>query len=310
MKHQHLTSVEAIAALSEAEVEGLDLGSTSLTFRPKKRLAGSFRFDIGTAGSVSLILQTLMPAAAFARGKVVLTVTGGTDVAWSPTIDYLRFVTLPILEKMGYGASIRLERRGHYPKGGGRVVAEISNVKQLQPLNAVKLGTVSRITGLSHCVKLPPHVAERQARSAKEWLLVAGACDAEIELEHYPRERDPHIAPGSGMVLVAHSDSGAVLGADALGMIGRPAEKVGEEAAKRLLKELQPGYAFDSHMADILVPYLAIANGTSEVGVSRLTLHAVTNIHVTDTILGVKFQVAGELDQPAVIRVKGVGLTS
>ncbi len=310
LKAQHITGVKAVASLVGAEVEGLELGSQVLTFVPKERRGGSFSFDVGTAGSISLVLQALLPAAAFAPSPVELTVRGGTDVKWAPPIDYMKHVFAPIMAKMGYSVSIEVVRRGHYPRGGGIVKVRANPVSTLSPLRLEKRGAITRIRGISHCVRLPSHVAKRQAYAAYRLLKEEGfGGDLHIDVESYPPNKDPHLGPGSGIVLWAETDRGCVLGADALGERGKPAEQVGEEAAGKLLKELRGKATVDIHMADMLIPYMAIADGESVIRTRELTLHAFTNIKITEMITGVKFEVQGTLGAPAIIRVKGISFT-
>src|SRR6266540_276631 len=161
LRPQHMTGVKAAAELCSGHLEGLAVGSTEFVFKPGKLKAGTFRFDVGTAGSVTLVLQTLMPIIAFAPGAVHLEIVGGTDVKWSPPIDYVRLVTLPILKKIGYQGELELVGRGHYPKGGGLVKFSTGGASRLQALICEKPGLISKIYGISHAVALPRHVAER-----------------------------------------------------------------------------------------------------------------------------------------------------
>lgn len=124
-----MNAIEAVSKLCNAEVDGLKLGSTTIIFSPKELEGGSLNVNIGTAGSIGLVLQALMIPAAFSESKTKITITGGTDVKWAPPIDYISNVTLPILKKMGYKGKISLLRRGYYPKGGGKVIAEIKPIK-------------------------------------------------------------------------------------------------------------------------------------------------------------------------------------
>src|SRR6266446_6909961 len=163
LKAQHLTSVRALAEICNASSKGLRIGTTEFVFSPGGIKAGSFRFDVGTAGSITLVLQTLMPLLPYAPGTVELEITGGTDVRWSPPIDYLRLVTLPLLERMSVHASILVLRRGHYPRGGGVVRITATPVSVLKNIVGKEGGDVIAITGVSHSVKLPIRVAERQA---------------------------------------------------------------------------------------------------------------------------------------------------
>ncbi len=307
LQAQHLTGVKAIAELCNAKVEGAYKGSMELLFIPGKIRSGKFRFDIGTAGSVSLVIQAILPVLIFAPDVVEVDITGGTDVRWSPPIDYVRHVMLPILSKMGVNAELKVFRRGHYPRGGGHVKLVVYPTEKLNPIIDTDLGNVVEIRGRSHCVKLPKHVAERQAKSAEEYLKRSGITSKiDIELEFYPPEKDPHLGPGSGIVLWALTDKGQIIGADALGEKGKPAEEVGREAASKLVEELKSGKAFDSHMADMLIPYIALADGYSKIGISKLTLHTITNIYIVEKILNIKFKVQGEQDKPAIVEVDGI----
>ena len=308
LRPQHMTAIKAVATLTKAKVKGLYKGSMDITFNPEKRLGGYFRFDIGTAGSISLVLQALLPAAAFAIRPCTFEIIGGTDVMKAPPIDYVRFVLLPWLRKFGYEVSIELRRRGHYPRGGGRVIVRTMPVKVLKAIRATERGSVVQIKGISHAVRLPSHVAIRQAKAAEDILKKAGYDDIEINIEWYPPNKDPHLGPGSAVVLWAITDRGFILGADSLGARGKPAEVVGKEAAEKLLSELKTGACADRHMGDMLIPFMAVAKGTSEISVSSLTLHTITNIHVTEKILGIKFDIHGKEGEPGRIKVHGLGL--
>ena len=308
LRPQHLTGVKALGTISDAEIHGLKIGSTKIIFTPHKRKGGTLRFDVRTAGSISLVLQALLPVMAFPEAPINLTIIGGSDTQWSPPYDYLKEMILPILSKMGYQAEMTLKRRGHYPKGGGILNMKITPVVYLRPIRFVEGAKIKRISLISHCVKLPKHVAERQAKSALEILRKNGFENVDVRLEWYPKEKDPHFGPGSGIVIWAETESGSFLGADALGERRKRAEKVGEEAANNFVSELKTGMPIDQHMGDILVPYVAIAKGKSEYAVSKITLHTLTNIYVTEKIVGVKFEVQGEEGFPGTIKVEGIGL--
>jgi RNA 3'-terminal phosphate cyclase (ATP) len=309
LQPQHVRAVETAAALSDAVTEGAVQGSRDLMFKPRSRIGGSFAFDVGTAGSVPLILQAVMPCTAFAPNPVELHLTGGTDVRWSPTIDYVRLVLLPILLIMGYTATLTVHRRGHYPKGGGKVAFKVDPPRKLSAIKLLERGKAVSLEGVSHCVKLPSHVAQRQAFAATKKLQSAGF-EPKIAVETYPPGQDPHFAPGSGITLLLKSSSGSIIGADAIGERGKPAELVGEEAAGKLLSEIESNSPVDCHCGDMLIPYMAVAEGHSEILVSKITKHTMTNIKVTEMIAGVRFDVQGDLDQPGKIGVEGIGLTT
>jgi RNA 3'-phosphate cyclase len=304
---QHMQGVKALAELTNAKVEGLSLGSTKLKFEPSTMEGGKFRVDIGTAGSTTLILQILMPAAAFAKRSVEVEITGGTDNPLAPPIDFLKNVTLPTLRKMGYRGEVECLRRGHYPRGGGIVRARIEPIQRLKAIELVEPGKVTRISGIAHCVKLPEHIATRMAHAASIALIKAGYSKVNVKAESYEPSRDPHLGPGTGITLWAETERGAILGASSLGRPGKPAEQVGREAAESLVKQLRTGCAVDRHLTDQLIPYMALAEGTSEMTSAELTSHALTNIALVENMLGVKFEVGGQQGQPGRIRVKGLG---
>jgi len=309
LQAQHVVAVKAVSAISDAETPGLAQGSRELVFLPRGRASGHFSFEVGTAGSIPLILQALLLAAAFAPSQLEFEITGGTDVKWSPTIDYLRLVQFPILQVMAYNQiSIDVERRGHYPKGGGRVSVTIEPPRILQGIRFLEKGRLLKVEGISHCVKLPSHVAERQTKAASEKLRINGFSNVTIATETYPAHQDPHLAPGSGITLAAKFDNGLVIGADSVGERGKPAEKVGQEAANKLIIELSSQAPIDSHMGDMLIPYMAVAQGRSEIQISEITLHTMTNIKVAEMITDTKFEIQGDLHQPGKISVYGVGL--
>jgi len=297
LRPQHLHAILALKELSNAKVKKAKVGSTVLEFVPGRVEAKHIKVPIKTAGSVTLVLQALLPAMAFVGGS--FEITGGTDVPWSPPIDYLRHVTLFALKKMGLEVKIEVRRRGHYPKGGGLVVGEVKPWKEKRPLVALKWHKINRFTGISHATNLPPHIAERQAKSAEETLKSFYSLPVEIE-----REVSHSLGPGSGIVVWAETDSLRV-GGDALGKRGKPAEVVGKEAADELIKQLPSGMAVDKFLGDQLIPFLAFTGG--EIGVVEVTNHLLTNIWVVERFLGRIFEIDGELGEPGVVRVlKGV----
>uniref|UniRef100_A0A7J3ZLH6 RNA 3'-terminal phosphate cyclase n=1 Tax=Fervidicoccus fontis TaxID=683846 RepID=A0A7J3ZLH6_9CREN len=308
LQRQHLTGVKAVAALSNARVRGAELGSTILEFEPRGLRGGTFRFDIGTAGSVTLVLQAVLPILPFLPEPVEITVTGGTDVPWSPTIDYVRGVLVRILEKLGFNLQVVLHRRGHYPRGGGIVEYKVDDPpRKLKPVELVDRGGILRVAGISHSIKLPQHVAERQASSAMRVIKSRlGGIDIDIRVESDPQGENA-LGPGSGIAVWAEFE-GSILGADSLGARGKRAEVVGEEAAAKLVEDVETGAALDRHMSDMIIPLLALASGKSTVSCARLTLHAQTNIMVVGRMLeSAIIRVEGEPEQPFKLEVKGIG---
>ncbi len=301
LRPQHLNAVMALAKLTEAHVEGARVGSTRVLFVPRNKRGGAFEVDIGTAGSVTLVIQALLPACLTSDSGVRFLIRGGTDVPMAPPIDYMREVFLPNIAMMGAHAEIRLIKRGHYPKGGGMVELRVQP-SDLSGLDEVKRDDISLIRGRAHAVKLPRHVTRRMIRAASE-LLKGRGFKVLIEEDW---SQDGHLGPGAGIVLWTESEP--VIGADDLGERGKPSEMVGKNAATKLLEELDTEMAFDNHSGDMIIPYLAIASGRSRIGISRLTLHAESNIWLVEKFLPVKFRVEGGLNRPSVVEVEGSGV--
>jgi len=308
LRPQHLTGVKAVAALSSAEVSGLQVGSREIIFKPRRLGAGRFSFDAGTAGSTTLILQSLMPAMAFSSGPVEVELRGGTNNPMAPPVEYFNMVLIPTLEKMGCRFEITLLRRGFYPRGGGVVEARSRPIDKLSPIRLIESGGVKRIRGLSYSCRLPSHIVERMAATA-ERILRSRGYDVVIERQPLaPGDKACSLDPGCGIILVAELESGALLASDSLGRLGVPAERVGEEAAGDLLRQIDSHAPVDRHLGDQLVIWAALADGVSEYRVSELTLHAVTSIELCRLISGAEAEVVGELGKPATIRIRGIGL--
>lgn len=291
---QHFNAVKAVAQLSGAKIDKLNVGSTEISFKPESIEGGKFEIDIKTAGSITMVLQAFMIPAAFADSPVEITIKGGTDVRWSPPVDYLQNITLKILQIMGYNVKIDVIRRGHYPRGGGVVNVNINPVKKLNPVKLIDL-QFNKIKGISHAVNLPEHVAVRQAEGAEK-LLKAGGIESEIEIEH----SDNVLGPGSGITL--WSDGDIPLGGSYIGERGLRAERVGQKAAEEILFHISRGAALDKYMGDQIIPYMAIA-GNSMVQTAELTDHTLTNIYVAEKIMKKKFKIEGSPGKTAIIKI-------
>jgi len=303
---QHLHGIKSVALLCGAEVKGLSLGSTEIEFVPGKlKKESELKIDIGTAGSISLILQALMIPAVFQEKEINVEITGGTDVEWSPPIDYIKNVLIPIISKMNYKCEIEILKRGYYPKGGGKVRARFYPVRKLEGIKIDERGKLKKISGVSHAGNLPSHIIERQKNSAEE--LLANKLSIDNNLIEISLEKAETLCPGTGITLWAEYEK-TILGASALGKPGKKAEKVGEEAAEALLKEISSHSTVDSHLSDQIIPYAASAKGETEY-LAELTMHAETNLHVIKTILKneIKMEDAGEAGKNIKrIKIRGI----
>ncbi|MGQ9530257.1 MAG: RNA 3'-terminal phosphate cyclase [Candidatus Bathycorpusculaceae bacterium] len=287
LRPQHLEAVLTAAKLCDAELEGAELNSRELWFKPKKVRGGTFEAEIGTAGSIPMLLMTVMPICIFADGVVHLRVSrGGTDVSNSPTINYIRCVLLPTLKRMGINATLTVHKYGYYPRGMGEVTITVEPCKRLEPLILQDFGKIKAIKGFSVCTFLADRkVAERQAKASNEYLRERGYT---AEIQTVNDESNP-LQKGSSLVLWAETDTNAILGADAIGELRKTSETVGREAAEKLYAEISAKPTVDVHLADMLIPYVAMAEGGSIYLTRTISDHLETNIWLAEKILNVKF---------------------
>ncbi len=276
---QHAQAISALAQICSARMTGVLPGSSEISFDPGEIRGGNYRIDIGTAGSITLLMQCLMPTTLKADRPVSLEIHGGTDVQWSPTIDYFKNVFLPALEH--FKAKIRLEirQRGYYPKGQGSVLLNVEP-GDLEPALLTSLAS-RRVEGISHSSNLPEHVTRRQAESALQALKDAGI-DAEVSQEILALP-----STGSGITMWSGFKGGS-----ALGKRGLPAEKVGRMAAEEMISEMASDAVVDVHLADQLIPYIALAGGGYTV--REISMHTKTNIWTARHFLDREIKVSEE----------------
>ena len=299
---QHLTCVKAAQLITDAEVTGAYAGSSELLFSPHEVKGGYFSFDIGTAGSTSLVFQTLIPALAFSQQKTTLTLKGGTHVPLSPSFHYLSNVFVHFLGQLGIKVELVIESYGFYPRGGGIVRAEIFPVKNIKPLRIVERGNILQITGYSAVGNLPLSIAERQkdafVNKINREIKNNKACLI-IELVEVPS-----IGQGTFVYLEARSED-SVAGFTALGARGKKAEVVGEEAAEEFVKYYTTGAALDYHIADQIVLYLSLCSEESRFTTSSITNHLLTNLWVINLFHGIQYSIEGEVGEKGMVKIKG-----
>ncbi|MDD1667388.1 MAG: RNA 3'-terminal phosphate cyclase [Methanomicrobiales archaeon] len=257
---QHIAAIQAVAAACDGSCEGLRPGGDRIVFRPGLPVAKEIRTDVGTAGSVALVLQAWLPVALLAGGSI--TVTGGTEVDRSPTIDYLEQVLFRVLAR--HGAKIRTQvlKRGYYPEGGGEVKVSVE-ASRLSPL-AFEDGKPGSCGIVSCSSNLPDHVAERQAEAARRLLAGRLGVPCEVRLD-----RRRGASTGSSCTVWAGPKGGT-----SLGKRGVPADRVGEAAARVLLEEVARGGQVDTRLADQLLIFLALSGGRFTA--PACSLHAAT----------------------------------
>jgi RNA 3'-terminal phosphate cyclase (ATP) len=296
---QHLMAVRAAREISAAEVTGDGTGSLELSFAPRRIVPGTFHFPIGTAGAVSLVLQTLLPPLLLARERSVLTLQGGTHVPFSPSIHYLSEVFLPLLGRLGGDVRLRLDACGFYPRGGGEVRCTVEPSRGFAPLSLTERGRLLRVRGISAVGNLPHHIAERQRQAARELLEERIGEEARIAIK---TSEVPTPGQGTFIFLMGEYEH-AVAGFTALGARGKRAEEVGREAAEEFLAHHATGAPVDPHLADQLVLYLALARGESRIATSRITSHLETNLRIAGLFLPFAYRLEGERDRPGMVTI-------
>jgi RNA 3'-terminal phosphate cyclase (ATP) len=274
LQPQHLTVVRALATISDAHVEGDALDSTRLVFAPRGLRAGDHAFDVGairgSAGSVSLLFQALLLPLALAPAPSRLVLGGGTHVPRSPPVHYLDRVFLPAVRSLGIEAEVTLRRWGWFPRGGGEIEASIRPATGLTGLRWEARVSAPEIAGVSAVSRLPLDIAERQRRQALARLRARGI-DPQIALV------DDREARGPGtLIFLAATGAGTHAGSTALGRRGVRAETVADEAVDGLLRFLDSGAAVDDHLADQLVPFLALSRGPSTYSCPTPSSHLAT----------------------------------
>jgi len=279
---QHLTAVRAVAALCGGEVEGLTPGSQSLVFVPGELRGGTFEFDVGTAGSIPLVLQALMPAMVMIGRRVEVHLVGGTDIWAAPPLDYLEHVLLPLMRLLGARATLRCTRRGYYPRGGGRVEL-VMEQSTLVPRQLDVQGKLRSIRGVAHAANLPSHIPARMGEAATSCLAGWDVSNIEISLLHEPGA----LGAGGAIVLWAETDC-TILGAGRVARRGVPAELLGQEAGSELAVDLASGATLDVHAADQMLVYFALSGGGSFL-TRRISSHSDTTMWLIAQLLPVHF---------------------
>lgn len=276
LQRQHLACVLAAAAICDAEVDGAEVGSMRIAFRPKARHGGEFTFDIGTAGSTGLVLQTVIPALLSAPTASMVTVTGGTHNPLAPCFDFLDRVFAPAVRKMGATLDLAIQAYGFYPAGGGRVVARITP-GPLHPIELCERGPITRRWATAIVSRLPTHVATRELMMVQE----------RLELEPTECEVRDVRSPGTGnVILIEIEHAGGRELVTGFGEKGVRAERVAEAACDEAAYYLSRDIPVGAHLADQLLLPMALAGG-GRFRTGPMTPHSTTNIETIRAFLDI-----------------------
>jgi len=284
LRAQHLVSIRAMREITGGRLIGDEIGSKVVEFIPDGVMPGNYKFDIGTAGSVTLLTHSLLPPLLSCDGSSDVTVRGGTDVRWSPTVSYYKNVTLVALGKMGIEASIDIVRRGYFPKGGGEISIHIKPWKKRKGLGSVKLRPPKRIFIESCAHGLGRDVIEDQVNAAIKELE-----GFNIELLH-----DDSGSIGRGNAVTIWAMAGDMpIGHSVLGSKGLSPNSVGEEAGRVFKSLIQTGRC-DKYLPDQLIPFVFLADGNSSVPLSEVTGHLKTNLDICGRFIDLNYSIENE----------------
>lgn len=293
---QHLTAVEAATTIGTAEVTGPALGSRTLEFRPRTVTPGNYRFAVGTAGSATLVLQTVLPPLLIASGTSTLTLEGGTHNPFAPPFDFLARCFVPLGQRMGPVIELELRRPGFFPAGGGKFHARIEPVKRLTRLDLMERGAIRRQCARALVSKIPESIGERELAVVREQL---GWTAEECVVETVPNP----MGPGNALLLEIETEHVTAI-FTSFGERGRTAEAVASDACAAARTWLEAGVPVDEHLADQLLLPMALAGGGSFRTV-KPSLHSTTNAAIIERFLPVKIQFAPEGENLCRVEVSG-----
>ncbi|HZH49721.1 MAG TPA: RNA 3'-terminal phosphate cyclase [Nitrospira sp.] len=282
---QHLTAVLAACEIASAQAEGATLGSKTLTFTPGPVRPGNYHFAIGTAGSGTLVFQTILPALMTASGRSEITIEGGTHNMQAPPLDFLQKAFLPVVNRLGPKIEIRLEKYGFYPAGGGRFIATIEPCERLSSIQLLERGEIQRRRAVAIVANLPRSIAHRETDTIVKLLNWDGQITQVVETRN-------SVGPGN-IILIELASSNVTEVFCGFGRIGASAESVASEAADAARSYLVSGAVAGEHLTDQLLLPFALAGGGAFTG-EKLNLHSRTNMEIIRRFLAVDFVTSQE----------------
>lgn len=296
LSSQHLKCIELASNISNAQINGVSLGSKEITFSPNEIIPGDYRIDIKTAGSISLIFQTVCLPLAFAESKSRIVLMGGTHVPWSPTYHYLSYQWLYYMRKIGVSSRLTFVRAGFYPKGEGKIIAEVFPSDEIQPIELTNRGNLVRIKGISAVANLDIDLAKRQRTQAGKRLKSLGY-QYQIKIDKLRAKWK-----NTTMLLFAEYDSGSGC-YTALGAVAKRAEAVADEVVDSILGFINSDGCIDEYLADQIILPLVFTKKKSSFKTNKITNHLLTNIHVIQQFLDVAITVDGKLGEEGVVEI-------
>lgn len=291
LRLQHVLGIKAAAEICDAEVNGDFVGSNKITFKPKGFVKDKINVRIDTAGSTTLIMQTLLPICTLSGKSFTVTLNGGATAGqWCPTLEYFREILVPNLGLLGIKKpEISVERAGYYPKGGAKIEIRIFSSKP-NGIDLTKDFSVNEIKSISEASSFLKNakVAERQSKAFAKEILSKFEFKMNTEKKYYDT-----LCPGSAITAFFKTKAGTIVGASSLGELGKPSEKVGMECANYLIKEIEKKALIDKFCADQLMIFMAFTDSSS-IKTSEISNHVATNAEIIEKFLPVKFNINKE----------------
>lgn len=285
IKAQHYIAIKSIKDIFNAEVQGLEIGSFELIFKPGVIKPGVYKFDVGTAGSITLVFQAIILACTTTKEQITICLCGGTDVKSSPSWDYFENIYIPLIKKMGITVYPQLINRGYYPRGGGEAIIKINPCEKLNPLKLATAEEFTQIEGKINISNLSDNIATRIKHTIIKNLL-KNNFNASILVD-----KKTSFSPGVGATLWIKSKK-TILGSTVIGEKSMSSEELGRNVIINLFKEIQSGASLDVHAFDQILPFMVLAkkNGKSICKISKLSNHASTSMWLAKKFFDVDFK--------------------
>ena len=301
LRAQHLKVVQACQEMCQGTVKNASVGSKEITYTPRVRFSGGeYSWDIGTAGSTTMMAQTLLPMACFARKPSRFKLEGGLFQDFAPSAYHMKFVLLPLLKRMGVQVELDIIRPGYVPRGGGVMEVRVEPAGKLKPLNLTEQGKIYNVKGIALSSHLRgKRVSQRMAGECQRMLSSYGY-KAEIE----EIEDESSYQEGAALAIYAETNLGSTMGSDREGRPGRSSESIGRYVAERFREDIKTGAAVDRYIADQLIIYAGLADGVTKYSVPHITEHVETNLWLIEEFLGAKTKIEGNL-----IEIAGIGFS-
>ncbi|XP_034671238.1 RNA 3'-terminal phosphate cyclase [Drosophila subobscura] len=306
LANQHLHAVNLLKNITNADVVGNTLLSTELEFTPRTIIGDMYRADTHTAASITLIYQTVLPVLLFAGRSSRVDLTGGTNVFFAPQIEYMLQVLQPNLERFGISFKLKVLHYGFCPRGNGRCQLDVEPVRQVSAGQFLEFGQPQWVDGVSFCAGRIPMIlaTEMQETAVRVIHRLWPHQDCRIQVvKHSPEKACDN---GAGIVIVAHTSTGCVLGSSALGQKKVLAHMLGSDASSQLSGYISKEICVDDNLQDQLIIFMALASGCSRFLSGPLTQHTRTAIYVAEQMTGVKFNVAVNQSGQTVVSCEGI----